>query len=262
MDSSTFLSLSSVLFFVCGAIVGSFLNVVIMRFGTGRGLGGRSGCGTCGRTLSALDLVPIVSFVFLRGRCRTCHTRLSWQYPLVELLTALIFLAVGTGAFTGVHIPLAFIIVSLGICIGVYDAYHMRIPVVWNYSLVAISVVYVLLGPVDALPSAFFGLCCVAGLFLLTYVASRGRVLGFGDVILAVSIGLLLGPVDGLFAVWLACVIGSLFGLYELVRGTVRSRGHGIIGHQIPFGPFLIAGFFLVFLGYLSFDMLIDIHAL
>jgi prepilin signal peptidase PulO-like enzyme (type II secretory pathway) len=154
----------------------------------------------------------------------------------------------------------ALVIVSLGVCIAVYDAYHMRIPVVWNYALVAISTLYVLVGPVEDIPTAFIGACCVAGLFLITYLASRGRVLGFGDVILAISIGLLLGPIDGFFAVWLACVIGSLFGVYELARGTVRAHGKGIIGHQIPFGPFLVAGFLIVFLGYLSFGMLVDIH--
>jgi hypothetical protein len=89
---------------------------------------------------------------------------------------------------------------------------------------------------------------------------------GFGDVILAVSIGMLLGAMDGLFAVWLACVLGSLYGIYQILSHKVRRAGHAhtqsIIGHQIPFGPFLTAGFALVFLNYITSASLFDALAL
>src|SRR3989339_756059 len=76
-----------------GATVGSFLNVVALRYGTGQSpLAGRSLCPACHRKLSVIDLVPVFSFIFLRGKCRTCRAKISWQYPLVEILTAIIFL--------------------------------------------------------------------------------------------------------------------------------------------------------------------------
>jgi prepilin signal peptidase PulO-like enzyme (type II secretory pathway) len=82
-------------FFVFGSIIGSFLNVLILRFNTGATFGGRSKCFSCGRELRWYDLVPILSFLFLRGRCRFCKSKISLQYPTVELITGLIF----TGVF-------------------------------------------------------------------------------------------------------------------------------------------------------------------
>jgi prepilin signal peptidase PulO-like enzyme (type II secretory pathway) len=100
----------------------------------------------------------------------------------------------------------------------------------------------------------------VAGFFLMTYVASRGRVLGFGDVILAVSIGMLLGPLDGLFAVWVACVVGSCVGVYQILGDASyrTSSMRSLVRHHVPFGPFLLIGFMVVFLHGLTFDMLMS----
>src|SRR3989344_367611 len=81
-------------FFIFGSIVGSFLNVIILRLGTGMAPTGRSQCFSCGKQLGALDLVPIFSFLVLRGRCRYCGTRISIQYPIVEILSGLVFLLI------------------------------------------------------------------------------------------------------------------------------------------------------------------------
>lgn len=243
-------------YFIFGAIIGSFLNVVILRFGTGRGLGGRSSCGTCNRTLTAVDLVPIISYLALRGRCRTCHARISPQYMLVEALTGVLFVLVST-QYAGLELVLAWGITALGIAIAVYDALHMRIPVMWNYALIAVSVAFVASSlSLERMVDAALGCAIVAGFFLITYVVSRGRVLGFGDVILAISIGTVLGALDGLFAVWVACVVGSCVGVYQIVRdaayrtSTVRS----LVQHHVPFGPFLLIGFMIVFLHGFTFD--------
>lgn len=245
------------LYFVLGSIIGSFLNVVILRFGTGRGLGGRSHCGVCNRTLKVLDLVPIVSWLLLLGKCRKCSTKISVQYPFVEFLTALLFVLVAW-QYSGVHMVLGWVIVSLGVCIAVYDAMHMRIPVVWNYALVVVSGLFVLTAlSVGATVTALVGAGVLGGLFLGTYIVSRGRVLGFGDVILAVSLGLVLGAFDGLLAVWLGCVLGSIFGIYQIALRDKKNAS--IIGHQIPFGPFLVAGFIIVFLNILTFTTFFDV---
>ena len=79
------------IFFIFGLIIGSFLNVVILRFNTERSFGGRSGCMSCRKKLFWYELVPLFSFLGLKGRCKNCKTKISWQYPLVEFITGLIF---------------------------------------------------------------------------------------------------------------------------------------------------------------------------
>jgi leader peptidase (prepilin peptidase)/N-methyltransferase len=109
---------------------------------------------------------------------------------------------------------------------------------------------------------AAYGAAVVGGLFLLTFIVSRGRVLGFGDVVLAVSMGMLLGAFDGLLAVWVACVLGSVYGVGQIVLRTGsmdrQAPTKKILQHQVPFGPFLIAGLLVVFLKYASFEGLFD----
>jgi leader peptidase (prepilin peptidase) / N-methyltransferase len=255
-----------VLVFVLGTIIGSFLNVVILRFGTGRGLGGRSHCGVCNRTLSFLELVPVVSWVVLRARCYKCHTKISAQYPLVEFLMGILFVGVAT-QYVGLQMVLGWIIVSIGVCIAVYDAVHMRIPVLWNYALIAVSACFVgSFLSADIAVSALVGVVVVAGLFGSAYLASNGRVLGFGDVVLAVSMGILLGAFDGLFAVWVACVLGSIYGVGQLVVGAckkdTRTSPKSVLHHQVPFGPFLIAGLYIVFLRIATSEMVFDMASL
>lgn len=243
----------SVLFFyfcvaLLGAIIGSFLNVVVLRFGTGKGLGGRSACGACNTTLAPYDLVPVFSYLLLRGRCRQCGSVFSVQYVIVELLTAIVFVFVAR-YFSGVHMLVVWVIASCALCIAVYDWMHMRIPALWNYMLMGLTVVFIalqasLLSSVQAL----VGAVVVSGIFFVVYTVSRGRVLGWGDVLLAISIGGMLGARDGLFAVWLACVFGSCIGGALLLAGRIRKH-NATYGHQVPFGPFLIAGLLVVLCG-------------
>src|SRR5258708_6429084 len=84
--------LIAVFVFIFGTVVGSFLNVLILRFNTGKTLGGRSQCLVCGKTLNGYELVPLFSFIFLGGRCSKCRSKISIQYPLVELASGFIFL--------------------------------------------------------------------------------------------------------------------------------------------------------------------------
>ena len=118
----------SLFFFLLGACIGSFLNVVAYRYNTGMSLNGRSQCFTCSRQLKWFDMFPILSFLTFRGKCRTCKSKISWQYPLVELVTAILFLALFT--FEGLSIALFFdlIVFSLLIVMTVYDIRHKIIP--------------------------------------------------------------------------------------------------------------------------------------
>lgn len=137
-------------FFLLGTIIGSFLNVVALRYNTGRTLGGRSSCYSCNKILSALELVPLFSFIFLGGRCKSCKSKISWQYPLVEFITGLIFLGLYFSLslhtlyfilppyFIPIFIYYA-IIFCLLIVISIYDLRHKIIPdgLSYAFSLIA-----------------------------------------------------------------------------------------------------------------------------
>ncbi|MFA5291257.1 MAG: prepilin peptidase, partial [Candidatus Paceibacterota bacterium] len=129
-----------VVFFFFGLVIGSFLNVVILRYQTGRGLSGRSGCFSCGKKLNWYELIPILSFFFQRGRCRGCQSKISWQYPIVELLTGLLFALIYwhlAGAWP--EVIFYCLIASLLIVITAYDLKHQIIPDQFVFAFILLS---------------------------------------------------------------------------------------------------------------------------
>ncbi len=219
---------------ILGLIIGSFLNVIILRMNTGKGLGGRSMCLSCNRTLHWYELIPVVSFLIQKGRCRKCHSKISWQYPVVEILTALLFVGVFI-RFTGpIHIVLWLILVSLGIIISVYDVYHRVIPV---RPLIAFAITALILG------FHIFAAVVVALPFLALWFISLGKWIGFGDVEIMAIMGLGLGISGGFSAVilgfWIACLVMVPAVVYLKRKGKKHNP-------EIPFGPFLLAGMYLV----------------
>jgi prepilin signal peptidase PulO-like enzyme (type II secretory pathway) len=177
----------------------------------------------------------------------------------VEVVTAMLFMCAGA-MFAFPQLFFVWGIVALLVCIAVYDARHMRIPVVWNYTLLAVATGYVVAQwSLDVAVNGLIGLGVVGGLFFFAYAVSRGRVLGFGDVILALSMGLALGALDGLFAVWVACVVGSIYGLVLFIRE--RHSAKRLLTLQVPFGPFLVIGFIMVLFGAASFTSFFELLA-
>jgi leader peptidase (prepilin peptidase)/N-methyltransferase len=142
--------LLAVIFFILGLIIGSFLNVVIYRLNTARSLGGRSACMSCRSQLTWYELIPVFSFVGLLGRCRNCKTKISVQYPLVELTSGIIFLAlflrfqdlffINTVSFSVTFIYYAFMF-SLLLVIAVYDLKHKIIPDILSFIFGALAFV-------------------------------------------------------------------------------------------------------------------------
>ena len=206
-----FLWPEAIIFGVFGLIIGSFLNVFILRHGV-RSLGGRSSCMQCGRTLTWVDLVPVFSWIVLKGRCRTCACPISVQYPLVEASTAILFALIGGALLPVVIKILALPIIALLIAITVYDYQHTIIPDEWSYSFAFLALVIVfvatwymqtpqgiivelLAGPVTALPLFCF------------WLFSRGRWMGLGDAKLALGIGWLLGFPNGLVALFFSLLL-------------------------------------------------------
>lgn len=240
--------------FVLGTIIGSFLNVVAYRYGTGQGIArGRSKCFSCRKTLAWYELVPIFSFLFLGAKCGGCKSKISWQYPLVELITGVVF----AGLFWQYGLTYSSLLfgvsAALLIAIAVYDWHHMIIPDGLVYGFIGVSAVLCLrFGNSELLPTLY----TTAGLFLFFWALwyfSDGRWMGFGDAKLAVGIGLLLGWPLGLSAViiafWLGAGIGgALLTIQSLVHSRNSRQGRRLVTMktEIPFAPFLVLATLLV----------------
>lgn len=236
-----------VILFILGAIIGSFLNVVGLRWNSGLTLGGRSFCYRCGHELRWYELIPILSFILQMGRCRSCRAKLSWQYPSMEIFTGLIFATIFNFQFSILQNLLLAIVFCIFVVITIYDIRHKIIPDTLVYTTIILSFLVRLL-------STSTGADWLAGpvlfaFFALLWVITRGRAIGFGDSKLALAIGLLLGAANGYSAGVLAFWIGAVWGvalvlkskLFPLLRGgkpiTIKS--------EIPFAPFLILGAWL-----------------
>lgn len=241
-----------VLIFVIGLIVGSFLNVVILRMNTGRSIvRGRSMCVRCSRPLVWYELIPVFSFLALRGKCRTCKEPISFQYALVELATAIVFvvcyirIVIGAGFTSASWLAYLFtlVVASLLIVIFVYDMRHKIIPDGAVYPFILLSFL-ALVWRTSVLDTSLFlelinGALVALPFFLLWYF-SKGRAMGFGDVKLALGIGWLVGLSIGYGVFLLAFWIGGIVGLLLLAVNRAYS-----MKSQIAFGPFLILGLFI-----------------
>ncbi len=229
--------------FALGAVVGSFLNVCIVRLPEGGSVifpGSR--CPACRTKIRPIDNIPIASFILLRGRCRSCRAPISWRYPLVELLNAvgyvLLVRVFGLGWETAVYA----LLYSALLVVTFIDLEHQIIP----DRITLPGIVLGLIFSATVLPvgwrDAFIGLILGGALFWGLAVISEWWLgqegMGGGDIKLIAMIGAFLGWKDVLVTIFLASVIGSIGGIAAmLIEGRAwRSK------YKIPFGPFLAAG--------------------
>ena len=215
--------------FIFGLIIGSFLfSIICYLEGSRKILLGRSFCPFCKHKLSWQDLIPVMSFILLKGKCRYCHKKISIQYPLIEIATGLTFLLIVIFIFghwnLGFDWSLGFgnwdflyylVISCFLILIFVFDLKHYIIPDKLIYPAITITFLYQLFSHwdfnalINPLLSAFFA----SFFFLSIFLISRGRWMGFGDVKLAFLLGLILGWPNILVALFLAFFIGAIIGL-------------------------------------------------
>jgi leader peptidase (prepilin peptidase)/N-methyltransferase len=221
---------------VVGAIIGSFLNVVVWRLPRGESLvTPPSRCPSCGKRIAPYDNIPIVSWVLLQGRCRTCGARISPRYPLVELLTAAAFAGVVAvrGFDSGLVLELPF--VACLIALAGIDLDHRLLPNRIVYPMAVYGLVATLLVDRDDLVE---NLIAGAGafVFLLAAVLAYPRGMGMGDVKLGGAMGLYLGLsiVPGMLVAFLS---GTLVGLAIIAREGMEARKKAV-----PFGVFLALG--------------------
>ena len=252
--------------FILGTVLGSFLNVVVYRLGTGERIGrDRSRCFACGATLGWYDLIPLLSFAVQKGRCRYCGSRISWQYPVVEFLSGVIFTLVAYHVWnyelqiTNSNLLLTtyyLLLFSFLLVISVYDIRHKIIPNQLVYPFIIFSFFFPILhnslASLTLQRSGYFIIQSIisytlAGIATFTFFGglwffSKGRWMGFGDAKLALGIGFLLGPSLTALAVILSFWIGTLIAV------PVTLLWGGGLKTQIPFGPFLAAGCFAAWL--------------
>lgn len=257
-------SFSLIFSFVFGTIVGSFLNVVSLRFNTGTGIDGRSKCMSCGNQLTWKELIPLLSFMYQKGSCKKCKSKISWQYPLVEFSAGVIFVLIfftfpPTSLLAAVTTAIYIIATCLLIVISVYDIKHKIIPDSFVYSFALLSLVHLGVGGTSWLhvPSvwSFVAGPLLALPFALVWLFSKGNWMGLGDAKLVLGIGWFLGISQGVNAIilsfWIAAIVSVLWLFATYKRFKPRT--------EIPFGPYLILGMYLVLLFGIQ---VIDVHIL
>ena len=263
---STFINMPAIIpIFLFGAIIGSLLSVIIPRLHDNIPgiIKGRSHCPECKTKLRVKDLIPLISYFLLKGKCASCSKTISWFYPVIEWSTALCF-ALSLPLFHNLNLnPITFdyqsllfttdfflfifwlFCLSLLLFIFFYDAKYYSIDDRIMIPGIILTLIIIALLPEQnlfpSLKSAIIGALIPFIFFGGQILLSKGRWLGSGDLRIGILMGLILGLEKILIALFLSYIIGSIFGIIiGLQKGTIK-------GIKIPFGPFLAIGTFLAF---------------
>lgn len=231
------------LLFILGLCIGSFLNVLIYRLneeGVPKFWQGRSICPNCKHQLSWQDNIPLLSYIFLKGKCHYCHKKISIQYPVVELITAISFV------LTGLH-PVILAFVAVFIVIFFSDIKYMLIPdemvIIGSVATLIYNLQFTILNQFQILNFKFqiptvnllTGIVAMSA-FMLIVLLTRFKGMGLGDVKLAFLMGFLLGFPKILTALWISFVLGGIYALALLLLKKTK------LSATIPLGPFLVIG--------------------
>jgi len=237
MTPLTFYMVAAGMFGLC---IGSFLNVVIYRLPLGQSLASPpSRCRNCGYSLHWFDNIPVFSWVFLRGRCRMCGVGVSWQYPVVELITAILFVLIVWVTPPGALLASRLLLVCILIALFGIDLEHQILPNIITLPGIVIGLALSVFAPPgikDALIGAVLGgaiLYAIAGVY---YLVRREEGMGMGDVKMLAMIGAFLGWKAVIVTLVLASFAGAIVGLSMIAvqRGGMK--------YALPFGTFLALG--------------------
>jgi len=249
-----------IILIILGLCFGSFINALVWR--THENIKkkeklsivkGRSICTKCKHTLGPLDLIPVLSWLFLSGKCRYCHKPISVQYPLVELFTVLIFVSsyiwwpYKFSTFQDVGFGIWLIILTGLIALALYDLKWKILPSIYIYSIATLSIILQVINilhstqPTKALLNSVLAVLVGGGIFYVIYQVSQGKWIGGGDVRLGFLLGLLAGTLGrSILYIFLASIIGSIVGTTSIALKKQSKNSY------IAFGPYLILGLILV----------------
>jgi len=230
--------------FFFGTYIGSFLGVIIDRLPRGESIAaGRSYCEFCKKKLTFVDLIPVFSYLFIRGKCRYCKAKLSLYYPLVEVVTGVLFVFAGlhtgmvsNGVSTLELFYYLFIVSSL-IVIFFIDLKYGIIPFSVMIPVTLVSFLGILLTANYLLPTNLLSAFGAMLFFLVIFLGTRGRGMGFGDVVYAFFMGLLLGFPNIILGLYVAFLSGAAISVILILRKKKKMKGG-----TVPFGPFLVFG--------------------
>ncbi|MEK7195203.1 MAG: prepilin peptidase [Patescibacteria group bacterium] len=263
--------------FVLGTAAGSFLNVLALRYDPDKFLlsvevvGGRSRCPRCGRTLLWFELIPVLSFVFERGRCLGCGERINIRYPIVEIIGGLVFVLVPLSLFSPAASPADYyiksavwiFIFSTLLLVSLIDLRLSIIPDEANIFLAVLGAILVFVsrsefglteGSFLGSYSLIFGwrgdiwtnrvvaILAAGALFGFIILITRGKGMGMGDLKLSLPLGMILGWPDFLIMSSIGFILGSIVGAWSVIRGKKTGKS------PLPFGPFLASATLVVFL--------------
>lgn len=226
--------------FLYGLVIGSFLNVCIYRLPKKEGIVmTRSHCMKCGHKLQWFELIPVFSYVVLRGRCRQCKDKISIQYPLVELLNAIGYVWIFLNNGVNVESIVYCLFTSVLIVVSFIDAKTLEIPIGCNYIIALLGGLHIIMD-LEHWKSYVIGAVCVSGFLLILYVITKGQGIGGGDIKLMATCGLLLGASKIVVAFMLGCILAAVI---HLIRMKVSDAGR-----QLAFGPYLCTGVWIALL--------------
>jgi leader peptidase (prepilin peptidase) / N-methyltransferase len=248
--------------FVLGSCVGSFINALVYRLKTNQSVArGRSMCPHCRHVLAWNDLFPLFSFLFLRARCRYCRAKISWQYPVVEFITGVLFVIVFLAIYQFNNLTTAgllncqivkllayWIFISFLTIIFLYDLKYYLILDQITIPAMAIALLFQVFRiiyyqlPITNYQLLFLSAILGGGFFLIQFLVSKGRWIGGGDIRLGFLMGLILGWPNILVGLFLSYILGSVVGL--ILIGLKKKQ----FGSEIPFGTFLTLGTFIALL--------------
>lgn len=244
MDQLVLFGFMIFLIFVFGLVIGSFLNVLIVRLPQKESILGYSKCPKCQKKIYWRENIPVLSFFILRGRCLKCGSGISRQYPLVELLTGFLFLI----SFLVYGENLAFLIyvlflVSLLIVIGFIDLKHLLILDSLILAGFIVSLFYYFLFSASYLFSdSLFGLLFFAGIFLLLFLITKGKGIGLGDIKMAGWLGFVFGLENSINVFYLTFFIGFIYAIILLASKKAGLKS------KVPLGLLMVAASILFLL--------------
>lgn len=222
------------LIFLFGIVIGSFLNVCIFSIPIKEDIVfGRSHCMSCGNVLKWYELIPVISYLCQKGKCRKCGTKISWQYPAVEILNGILYIWIFWLYGASLQSMIYCLCCSVLIVISGVDLKTYEIPFGCNLLIGGLGIANLALNP-DKWIEYVIGFFTVSGFFLLVHLITRGKGIGLGDMKLMAAAGLLLGWKKAILALMIASIVGSVIHL-SLMKWKNKSS-------MLAFGPYLALG--------------------